>query len=114
MAESRLSITPELLARLGITEQQLMDFITKWKITELSLFGSILRDDFGPESDVDVLVVWSEDAHWTLFGMGQMREELVTLLGREVDLLTRRAIERSRNHRRKNSILGSAEVVYAG
>jgi hypothetical protein len=113
-ATGKLTVTPELLARLGITERQLLNFITKWKITELALFGSILRDDFGPKSDVDVMVTWADEAHWTLFGMGQMREELITLLGREIDLLTKRAVEKSQNHRRRTSILTTAQVVYAG
>lgn len=114
MSDFGLKIEPEQLARLGVTERQLLLFIKKWKITELSLFGSVLRDDFGPKSDVDVMVSWTEDIHWTLFDMGQMRDELVAVFGREVDLLTRNAVERSRNMRRKNSILSSAKVVYAG
>ncbi len=112
MSRDGLKIEAEQLRRLGITERQLMNFIKKWKITELSLFGSVLRDDFGPKSDVDVMVSWTEDAHWTLFDMGHMRDELVAVFGREVDLLTRRAVERSRNPYRRESILSESRVIY--
>ena len=70
-------------------KEKLRDFCRKWKITEFSLFGSVVRDDFGPESDVDVLVTFEEDAPWGLFSMVHMEDELVEIFGRPVDLLTR-------------------------
>jgi predicted nucleotidyltransferase len=88
-------------------KEKLRDFCRKWKITEFSFFGSVVRDDFGPESDVDVLVTFEEDAPWTLFSMVHMEDELVEIFGREVDLLTRRSIERSLNPIRRDSILGN-------
>jgi predicted nucleotidyltransferase len=88
--------------------EKLRDFCRKWKVTEFSLFGSVVRDDFGPESDVDVLVTFEEDAPWTLFSMVHMEDELVEIFGRPVDLLTRRSIERSRNPIRRDSILRNA------
>lgn len=88
--------------------EKLRDFCRKWKITEFSLFGSVVRDDFGPESDVDVLVTFAPDARRSLFDMVHMEDELVEIFGREVDLLTRRAVERSLNHIRRDSILGDA------
>ena len=87
-------------------KEKLRDFCRKWKMTEFSLFGSVVRDDFGPESDVDVLVTFAEDAPWSLFDMVHMEDELVEIFGRHVDLLTRRAVERSRNPIRRDSILG--------
>jgi predicted nucleotidyltransferase len=89
-------------------KEKLRDFCRKWKVTEFSLFGSVVRDDFGPESDVDVLVTFEEDAPWTLFSMVHMEDELVEIFGRPVDLLTRRSIERSRNPIRRDSILRNA------
>jgi len=85
----------------------------KWKITELALFGSVLRDDFRPDSDVDVLVSFAPDADWSLLDHLAMEEELAGILGRKVDLVSRRAVERSANRIRRQAILGSAEVVYA-
>ena len=99
--------------RISLPSEQITDYCRRWQITELSLFGSVLRDDFRPDSDVDVLVRFHEDARHTLFDMVRMQEELKQILGREVDLVSRRGIERSRNYLRKKEILESAEVVYA-
>ena len=90
----------------------LAEFCKRWNVVELALFGSVLRDDFGPESDVDVLVSLDETARHTLFDLHQMEEELRTLFGREVDLVSRRGVERSRNHLRRRAILESAETIY--
>jgi hypothetical protein len=88
-------------------------FCRKWKIAELALFGSVLRDDFRPDSDVDVLVSFAPDADWSLLDHMAMEEELAGILGRKVDLVSRRAVERSANRIRRQAILNSAEVVYA-
>ncbi len=74
----------------------------------------MLRDDFRPDSDVDVLVRFAPDAGHTLFDLVRIEEELRALLGREVDLVEKSAIERSRNYLRRKAILAAAEVVYAG
>ena len=95
-------------------KEKLRDFCRKWKITEFSFFGSVVRDDFGPESDVDVMVTFEEDAPWGLFSMVHMEDELVEIFGREVDLLTRRSVERSRNPIRKASILSSSAILDLG
>ena len=92
-------------------KEKLRDFCRKWKITEFSFFGSVVRDDFGPESDIDVLVTFAGDARWSLFDMTDMKDELFALFGRPVDLLTRRAVEGSLNPIRKRSILSSAVVL---
>lgn len=76
------------------------------------MFGSALRDDFGPESDIDVLVTFETDARPTLFDHVEMQDELKGILNRDVDLVSRRGIERSRNPIRREEILGSAEVIY--
>jgi predicted nucleotidyltransferase len=94
---------------IDVPKEQLRAFCRKWKVTELSLFGSVTRpEEFGPDSDVDVLVRFAEDARWTLFHMVHMRNELVDIFGREVDLLTRGSVERSQNPIRRESILTSA------
>jgi len=98
--------------KISIDRDKLADFCRKWKIKELSFFGSALRDDFGPESDVDVMMSFEPDEEWSLWDHHSMQEELSILLGRPVDLITRRSIERSNNWIRKRAILESAETVY--
>lgn len=99
--------------KIDLPLENIANFCRKWKITEFSLFGSILRKDFGPESDVDVLVTFAEDARWSLFDWVEMEDGLREIFGREVDLLSRRGVESSRNPFRRRTILSSAEVIYA-
>ena len=77
------------------------------------MFGSARRDDFAPDSDVDMLVSFAPDAEWSLLDHAQMQDQLSELLGRPVDLVSRRGIEGSHNYLRRKAILGSAEVIYA-
>ena len=97
---------------LTIPDNALAAFCRRWKITELALFGSVLRDDFRPDSDVDVLVTFAPQARWTLFDMVHMRDGLQGILGRPVDLVSRRGVEQSRNPLRRQAILSSAESLY--
>jgi len=98
--------------RIPLDREKLADFCRRWQVTESALFGSVLRDDFGPDSDVDVLVTFAPEAHRTLFDLFDMEEELGAILGREVDLVSRRAIESSRNYLRRRGILSSAQVIH--
>ena len=88
-------------------------FCKQWDVAEMSLFGSVLRSDFTSASDVDVLVSFADDARHGLFDMVRMRDELESILQRKVDLVSKRAIERSGNSIRREAILGSARVIYA-
>jgi len=99
-------------ANMPIDRRRIARFCRRWKIKEFSLFGSVLRDDFSPDSDVDVMVDFHGDPHWTLLDLAQMQEELEGVLGRKVDLLTRRGVRQSRNPLRRQAILSTAEVVY--
>jgi uncharacterized protein len=99
-------------ARIPIPYEQIAEFCRKWMITELSLFGSVLRDDFRPDSDVDVLVRFSPTNHWTIFDLLHMEEELRQIFGRSVDLVDRDVIETSPNYIRRALILKSIEPVY--
>ncbi len=92
---------------------EIADFCKRWQITKLALFGSVLRDDFGPESDVDVLIRFHPEVQHSLLDMARMRQELSRMLGREADLFERTVVERSRNYIRRRAILQTAEVVYA-
>jgi len=98
------------IPHIDVAKDRIAEFCRKWRVREFSLFGSVLRDDFGPDSDVDVLVVLAEDAPWDLFDWVDMIEELKVIFGREVDLVDKTAI---RNPFRRHSILQSHQVIYA-
>jgi uncharacterized protein len=98
--------------KLEIPQGKIAEFCRKWKITEFALFGSVLRDDFRPDSDVDVLVKFAPDAHTSLFDHVEMQDELEVIFGRKVHLVSRRSIEQSHNPIRRQAILESAQVVY--
>ena len=98
--------------RVDLPREEIAAFCRRWQVVELALFGSVLRNDLRPGSDVDVLVAFEPEAHRTLFDLVRMNSELAAILGREVDLVGKRGIEMSRNHLRREAILGSAEVVY--
>jgi len=98
--------------RIEIDREKVEAFCKKWKIIELSLFGSVIRDDFREDSDVDVLVRWAEDARWSAFQIFDAEDELSDILGREVDLVTNRSVEEQENWLRKRQILNSAQRYY--
>jgi predicted nucleotidyltransferase len=99
--------------QIDLPKAKIAEFCNKWNIREFSLFGSVLREDFRPDSDIDVLVTFGEDAKITLFDLVHMENELKEIFGREVDIVSRRGLESSRNYIRRNAILNSAEEVYA-
>ncbi len=98
---------------IKIPGEKIGKFCENWDIRELALFGSVLSDDFSVESDIDVLVTFSPDSTKTLFDLVRMEDELKQILGRDVDIVSRRGIESSRNPIRRGAILNSAEVIYA-
>ncbi len=97
---------------IAIPSDKLAAFCERWRIVKLALFGSVLRDDFGPDSDIDILAGFDESARHTLFDMDRMEEELKEIFGRDVDLVSWRGVERSSNYLRRKAILQSAELVY--
>jgi predicted nucleotidyltransferase len=99
--------------QITIPTAEIASFCDRWKVTELAVFGSILRTDFSPDSDIDLLVSFAQDARWSLFDLVTMQEELQAVLGREVDLVEREAVERSENYIRRKNILSNLEVIYA-
>jgi predicted nucleotidyltransferase len=98
---------------IKMDHERIADFCRKWEIVELALFGSVLRDDFGAESDVDVLVKFSTQADWSLLDHVRMEADLSEIVERKVDLVSYRGLERSPNWIRRKSILESAQVLYA-
>lgn len=97
---------------IPLPHSEIKNFCDRWQITELALFGSVLRDDFHPGSDIDILVSFTSTSNWGLLDHAQMQQELETLLGRTVDLISKRAIERSSNWIRRQEILSTAQIVY--
>lgn len=95
---------------ITIPRKKISGFCRRWKVTEFSLFGSVLREDFRPDSDVDVLVTFAQDAYISLFDLVEMQDELKAIFKRDVDLVEKDALE---NPFRKREILGTAQVVYA-
>lgn len=102
-----------MTARIAIRSEELAAFCERWQITELALFGSVLRDDFGPDSDIDVLVGFAREARYSLFDLVDMEQELKAIFGREVDMVERADVERSENYIRRKAVLQSAETIYA-
>ena len=103
---------PAPTVQIDLPRDRIAAFCRKWSITELALFGSVLREDFRPQSDVDVLVSFAPGASWGLLEHAAMQEELSEVLGRKVDLVSRRAIEASTNRIRREAILASTQAVY--
>jgi len=91
-------------------QEQIVAFCRKWGVVELSVFGSVLRDDFHPDSDVDILVALPENSGLSLYDWTDMQEELASLFGRKVDLVSKRGL---RNPFRRHEILSTREVLYA-
>jgi len=98
--------------QIQIDHERVAGFCRRWKITELSLFGSVLRDDFRPDSDVDVLVVFAPETDWSFRDLARMEEELSEIFGRTVDLVEKKLVEQNRNYVVRKHILRSAEPVY--
>jgi predicted nucleotidyltransferase len=94
---------------LQIHRDEIEEFCHRWKINELSFFGSIIRDDFGSDSDIDILVDFTEDARWSLFDWVDMIEELKSIFGREIDLVDKSSLH---NPFRRHAILNNREVAY--
>jgi len=96
--------------RIAFLREKIEPFCHRWKIAEFALFGSVLREDFRSDSDVDVLVRFEKRADWDLFDWVNMIEELKGIFGREVDLVEKTTL---RNPFRRHYILNNQKVIYA-
>jgi uncharacterized protein len=96
--------------RNSIDADRIREFCRKWRITELALFGSSLRDDFRADSDIDLVASFEPAAPWTLWDFVEMRDELAHLFGRPVDLVSKRGLK---NPFRRHEILTTRQVIYA-
>lgn len=105
-----MTLEAEVQNLIAPHERALADFCRRWGVVELSVFGSILGDDFRPDSDVDVLVAFDSARHLSLFDLVTMRDELSRMIGRDVDLVEDAAV---RNPYRRRTIMTHRRVLYA-
>lgn len=98
---------------IELPTETLAELCRRWKISELALFGSATRGELRPDSDLDLLATFTPGASWGLLDHEALRLELADLLGRPVDLISKRALERSENWIRRDAILSSAHVIYS-
>ena len=97
---------------IPVDKKSIAEFCRRWKITEFAFFGSALREDFRPDSDVDVLVTFDRTAKVSLFDLSNMEIELKEIIGREVDIVERPSVEQSENYIRRKHILSNLELFY--
>ncbi len=100
------------MVQVPLPLDKIQEFCDRWKIVEFALFGSVLRDDFHSNSDIDVMVEFDQDSRHSLFDLVIMEDELKAIFNRDVDLVTRKGIANSRNYLRRNNILNSAQTIY--
>ena len=100
--------------QIELPMDKIADFCRRWKIVRLEVFGSVLREDFSRDSDVDFVASFVPDAHWSLLDRVHMKHELEDMLGREVDLLNRRALEHDMQNGRSAHILAQTQLLYGG
>lgn len=98
--------------KIELDRKRIEEFCVKWHIVEFSLFGSVLRDDFGPGSDVDVLVRYHPDYTLTLQDLLCSEDEISGIVGRKVELIERSSVEKSPNYIRRHHILNTAQTFY--
>ncbi|MHC5056047.1 MAG: nucleotidyltransferase family protein [Planctomycetota bacterium] len=98
-----------MAVKIAVDREKIAEFCRRWKLKELAFFGSVLRDDFKPESDVDVLVSFEPGDQWDLFDVLRMKRELGEILGREVDLVLRESLV---NPFRRHHILKTKQVIH--
>jgi hypothetical protein len=97
---------------LGFQFEAIEEICYQWGIIELALFGSVLRDDFKSNSDLDILVTFEPNNKISLFDLETLEQQLETLFNRSVDLVTKKSIENSHNWIRRQNILDNSEVIY--
>lgn len=92
-----LKLDPQLKERLSIAPEEIAQLCQQWNITELALFGSVLSDQFHPDSDIDILIRFAPNARQGLLTLAKIKHELETRIGRKVDLALKDSIETSEN-----------------
>jgi len=105
-------LNPQLQQRLGLSMPDIEAFCQHWQIVELALFGSILREDFRDDSDIDLLLHFSPQAKQGLLTLAKIKNELENQAGRKIDIALKESIENSENWIRRDEILKTAQVIY--
>lgn len=100
------------MVQTSLPIDKIREFCDRWKISKLALFGSVLRDDFNNNSDIDIIVDFERNLRYGLFDLVVMEDELKAIFNRDVDLVTRKGIANSRNYLRRENILNSAQTIY--
>ena len=98
---------------LEIPDNLLKQFCQRWKVSELAIFGSALREDYPQDSDVDILISFEPEIQWGLFDLVNMENELKTIFGKDIDLVEKNAVENSRNYIRRKGILDGAQIIFS-
>jgi predicted nucleotidyltransferase len=101
----------DVLLPVSFDRVRLAEWCRQWRVRGLAVFGSALRPDFGPTSDVDLLVTFEPDAAWSMIDHAHMEQELTEIIGRKVDLVSRAGLERSANWIRRQAILETARPL---
>lgn len=104
---------PTQISTAALPAPELAGFCDRWQIRTLELYGSASRGELRPDSDLDFLVTFRPSADWSLFDHVRMKRELESMTGRVVDLMTRRALERSHNRLLRNEILKSVRTIFS-
>ncbi|PSF32102.1 DNA polymerase subunit beta [Aphanothece hegewaldii CCALA 016] len=105
-------LTVNIEQRLGVSQEAIANFCQRWHISEFALFGSILREDFRFNSDIDVLVTFAPEYKRGLTETIQMKDELEAMFNRDVDFVVKTALENSQNWLRRKNIIDSAKIIY--
>ena len=105
-------LTPSVDSRIGLSLDALVELCQKWGVKSIALFGSILREDFTSDSDIDFLVSFRSDARQGLIKQVKMKHELESIVNRKVDIVVRESVEESENWIRRHEILTTAQVIY--
>jgi predicted nucleotidyltransferase len=105
-------LKPQFLQRLGLSMPEITQFCQHWQIIELALFGSILKEEFRDDSDIDLLLDFSPEAQQGLLTLAKIKHQLEAYSGRQIDIALKQSIENSENWIRRNEILKTAQVIY--
>lgn len=106
------ALDPKIRSRIGLSIEEIAAFCEEWQIASLDLFGSVLREDFGPDSDIDFLFTYAPGASHSLLRLVEMQQTLEALITRPVDLVSKQSIEESKNWIRRREIITTAQNIY--
>lgn len=107
-----IRLEPQVQQRLGLSTEEIVQFCQQWNIMEFALFGSVLSNQFHPNSDIDILIRFAPNTRQGLLTLAKIKHALEAQIGRKVDIVLKESIENSENWIRRNDILKSAQIIY--